>query len=193
MITVKNGEARTITFTLGGGMTVANLGTPTVVVSQDRRTVALEIINAVGSVVQARISKSLSLLLVAGLDTHVQLSFNDGHGGVLVLPAEPITVEEQFNAISVDTTVAVDDPEEYLDVEIDEDDFDPNGNPYSEYVELVPPPANTSTVIVVEETIMEEAYSDDEDFDENESFDDVVEEGDDEDIIEDGFDIEEEE
>lgn len=188
MITIKNGEARTITFTLGDGLTVAKLGTPTVVVSQDRRTVALEILNSGGSTVQARVSKALSTLLVAGLETHVQLSFNDGHGGVLVLPAEEITVEEQFNAISVDPTVPVADPEEYLDVVIEEDDFDPNGNPYDEYQEFVAPPVDASGTV-----IEEEAYSEDEDFDELADYEDDVEYGDDEDIVEDGFDIEEEE
>ena len=184
MLTVKQGEVKEITFTIGGGFTVSELGTPTVIISQNRRTFALEIISASDNIVIARISKALSTLLVNDLDTYVQLSFNDGDSGVLVFPPEMVKIEMQYIEIVPDDTITVEEGEEILDVEIPEGDYDEaTGEETDDFQEYVEPESEDE----------EEAYTDDEDYEELPSYEDVVETEDDGEIIEDGFDVEEEE
>ena len=182
MLTIKQGEAKEFTFEIGGGLAVSQLGTPTVIISQDRRTFALEILSADGSTVVARASIALSTLLVHGLQTHIQLSFNDGESGVLVFPPDEVQVEEQYVEIVPDDTIVVEEAEEILDVEIPERDFDEDtGEEEGEYEEYVEPESE------------EDAYDEDEDYEEMPSYDDTVETEADGEIIEDGFDVETEE
>ena len=180
MLTVKQGEVKEFTFTIGGGLTVSQLGTPTVVISQDKRTFALEIVSSSGSTVVAKVSKALSVLLTNDLLTYIQLSFNDGSGGILVFPPESVMVEQQYNEIVVDTSIVISEGEDILDVEIPESDFDESGEEISEYYEYVEPESEDE----------EEAYADDEDYEELPSYEDVIEIDANGDIVEDGFDVE---
>ena len=170
MLTIKRGETKQFTFDMGS-VSGTNLGTPTVVVSQDTRTFPLTLISQSGSQVVVSLTASVSILLVAGLETVLQLSWNDGSDNIVVFPSVSIEVQDQMIPISFDSII-VEDPEPDPVVTIEDQDYDSlTGGEAVEYVEFSED-GEDDTIVGIEK------------------FEDV-EYGEDGEIIEDGTDIEE--
>lgn len=130
MLSFTTGDSVTFRLTIANDIDTSVLGTPTVVLSQDSRTVPLEIISVEGRIITCELSRGNSLLFVSGVPTYIQQSWNDGAGGILIFPEHEVEVLERFNEIVPDTSIDTDvdynpSPEVY---EIDEVDFDEGGN-----------------------------------------------------------------
>lgn len=135
MLSFTTGDPVTFQLTIENDLDPSYLGTPTVVLSQDSRTFALEIVSVEGKVITCKLSREKSLLFVAGIPTYIQQSWNDGQGGILIFPEHEVEVIERFNEIIPDLSTDTDPPdEETPDIEITEDDYGDDGSqvvPYS--------------------------------------------------------------
>ena len=132
------GNRTVFQLTVENDIDLNELGTPTVVLSQDNRTVALDISSIEGKVITCVLTAAKSLLFVADLPTFIQQSWNDGDGGILIFPEHEVQVMERFNEIVVDTSIDTDvEYDETPDYEEPDEDYDEvSGDVYEEYDEL---------------------------------------------------------
>lgn len=126
MLTFKTGDV--VTFRFSTSATDLNvLGEPTVVISQSSRTLELEVLSHDSTSLTCLLDHDSSVLLVAGIPTVIQQSWNN-NDSVVVFPEHDVTIERAFNIITVDTSEDTDQEEESApdipDEEIVEEEYE---------------------------------------------------------------------
>ena len=134
MLTIKNGEEKTFSFKLGGSVSTASLGTPTIVVSQSGNTYPLTIESVTSDTIVATLPSSISTILIPNLETALQLSWNDGGGNILIYPEQPLEVQEAYVSVELDPVEAT-DPEPTPSIVIDDQDYSSEGQIIEEFTE----------------------------------------------------------
>lgn len=133
-VSIENGSEKR--FVVSFGVTnLALLGTPSAVISQEGRTFQLEILSTTNTEITIKVSSEITLVLVAGLPTSIQVAFEDDNNNVVVFPEMDVDVIDRTNEI-VQQEIEVRDQDPSSDIPVDDVDYDPvAGSEIEEYDE----------------------------------------------------------
>lgn len=90
---IYRGSTPTIYISPTNGMSVSDLGTPTVAISQDVEFLVPDVtVDSANNRLVVELTEEDTLSLTEGVETYIQAIYDDGNGSIIRFPMHPITV-----------------------------------------------------------------------------------------------------